>query len=448
MEEEPAVFVGVDWASEEHDACAIDVNGKVLGERRFKHGGTGLAELAGWLAKIGAGESRVAVAIEVPRGPIVETLLERGFRVFSINPKQMDRFRDRFTVAGAKDDRFDARVLADSLRTDRPCFRPLRIDDPLVIELREWSRMADDLQQERTRLSNRVREQLWRYFPQMLDLTDDVSVDWFLDLWMVVQTPARAKQLKTKVVERVLQQHRVRRVDATTVLTKLKERPLVVAPGTIEAAAAHVALAAQRLKLVNAQLRTTHKQLEQLCERMADEGQKGEQRDVAILQSLPGVGRIVLATLLAEASEPLRNRDYHALRTLCGAAPVTRRSGKSHVVSMRQACAGRLRSAVYHWARVASQHDLKTGDQYASLRARGHSHGRALRSIADRLLELACAMLRNGTTYDPSRRRALQPLQKSAPSTRNLPRKNGQSKPIPTPFARQGSGQPRVTARG
>jgi transposase len=49
-------------------------------------------------------------------------------------------------------------------------------------------------------------------------------------------------------------------------------------------------------------------------------GQSPEQRDVTILRSLPEVGRIVLATLLAEACEPLRARDYHALRSLCGVA--------------------------------------------------------------------------------------------------------------------------------
>ena len=87
-------------------------------------------------------------------------------------------------------------------------------------------------------------------------------------------------------------------------------------------------------------------------------GQKSKQRDVTILRSLPGVGRIVLATLLGEAAEPLRKRDYHALRPLSGVAPVTRRSGKRCVV-VRQACHLRLRNAVYHWARVAIQHDAQ-----------------------------------------------------------------------------------------
>ena len=116
---------------------------------------------------------------------------------------------------------------------------------------------------------------------------------------------------------------------------------------------------------------------------------------------MPGVGRIVLATLLAEAAEPLRRRDYHALRTLSGVAPVTKRSGRRSIVIMRQACQMRLRTAVYHWARVAIQHDELSRCRYASLRQRGHSHGRALRSVADRLLAVACAMLTRQARFDP-----------------------------------------------
>src|SRR5436305_14961225 len=90
---------------------------------------------------------------------------------FRFNSKQLDRFRDRHTVAGAKDDRRDAFVLADSLRTDEPCFRRVVLDDPLVIEIRELSRMDEDLREEAGRLQNRLREQLHRFFPQMLKLS-------------------------------------------------------------------------------------------------------------------------------------------------------------------------------------------------------------------------------------------------------------------------------------
>jgi transposase len=132
-------------------------------------------------------------------------------------------------------------------------------------------------------------------------------------------------------------------------------------------------------------------------------GQARERHDVTILRSLPGVGRIVLATLLAEASEPLRRRDYQSLRALSGIAPITKRSGKQIIVVMRQACQVRLRTAVYHWARVAVMQDSHTRTRYAALRKRGQPDGQALRSVANRLLAMACAMLSSGTLFDPNR---------------------------------------------
>ena len=191
-------FAGVDWATETHQVCIVEAQGgKIIGERAFPHGGEGLAELCDWLVSTsGAEPPMIAVAIEAPHGPVVEILLERRFQVDTVNPKQLDRFRDRHTVAGAKDDRRDAYVLADALRTDRHCFRPLAAENPVVIELREWSRMAEDLQQERNRLANRVREQLWRYYPQALELGDDLAADWFLDLWALAPTPAKAARLR------------------------------------------------------------------------------------------------------------------------------------------------------------------------------------------------------------------------------------------------------------
>ena len=82
-----------------------DGQGKKMGQRKFAHGGTGFSDTIAWLLKTSGGEpGEIHVAIETPHGPIVEALLERGFNVYSINPKQLDRFRDRFTVAEAKDD--------------------------------------------------------------------------------------------------------------------------------------------------------------------------------------------------------------------------------------------------------------------------------------------------------------------------------------------------------
>ena len=123
--------------------------------------------------------------------------------------------------------------------------------------------------------------------------------------------------------------------------------------------------------------------------------------DVAILSSPPGVGKVTLATLLTEAAGPLARRDAAALRTLSGVAPVTKRSGKTRVVVMRYAAQVRLRNAVFHWARVAVLNDPRCRGRYEALRTRGHSYGRALRGVADRLLGVACVLLRRRTLFDP-----------------------------------------------
>jgi transposase len=414
MTEDIEWFVGFDWASQKHVACLLDRNGRTIGERQVAHGGAELAEFCDWLiAKTGAPPARIGVAIETPHGPIVEMRLERGFAVFAINPKQLDRFRDRFTVAGAKDDRRDAQVLGDSLRTDRRAFRRLTVDDPTVIELREWSRITDDLTQERTRLANRIRQQLWRYYPQMLQVGDDLTAENFLALWECAPTPARAAEIDEARIAQVLKAHRVRRIGAAETLRILRQTPLQVAAGATEAAVAHIEIAAERVRLINRQIKEADHKLAALCARLeqpnkgepeSEPGQSSEQRDVTILRSLPGVGRTNLAALLVEATEPLRRRDYQVLRVLSGVAPVTRRSGKTSLVTRRMACNERLREAVYHWARVAMQVDPESKKRYAALRHRGKSHGRALRTLGDRLLAMACAMLKSQTLFDPNRR--------------------------------------------
>src|SRR5216684_9035865 len=285
------------------------------------------AAMSAWLlASSGADEpGQIDIAIEVPHGPVVETLIERGFAVYVLNPKQMDRFRDRYSMAGAKDDSRDALVMASALRTDPHCFRRLAVTDPTIIELREWSRITEDLGSERTALTNRLRQQLWRYFPAFLDLEADLAAPWLIELWQAVPTPDKARRIREASIAAILKRNRIRRLAAAQVLEILRQRPLAVAAGTTEAARAHIVTLVARLQLINRQLAQAHHQLDTLTAKLgaAEETEPGQikQRDADILASLPGIGRIVLATLLAEATDALQRRDYPALRTLTGVAP-------------------------------------------------------------------------------------------------------------------------------
>jgi transposase len=399
-----AYHVGIDWGSQEHQVCILEGDdGRRRTEFTTPHTSAGLAALATRVAALSpAAPERIAVAIELPRGPVVETLLERGMHVFAVNPKQLDRFRDRHSAAGAKDDRRDALVLADAVRTDEPKLRRVRVDDPLVIELRELTRLDDDLREELSRLSSRLREQVQRFRPDLLALCTAADEPWFWAVLEVLRT--RPAGLPIKAVGAVLKTYRIRRVTAETVHAAIQTPPLRVAPGTAEAAWAHIGVLVPRLRLAHDQRhRQVAARLDALLAELAQDDGTGEHRDVTILRSLPGVGRVVAATVLAEAARPLAERDYQTLRTQAGTAPVTRQSGLKRSVSMRRACNVRLRNAVYHWARVSVQVDGRCQAHYQRLRQRGHAHARALRSVIDRLLGVLVVMLTHRTLYDRER---------------------------------------------
>ena len=395
--------VGIDWATEKHRVVVLDAERRVVREREVCHEGAALESFADWLTHLAASAvETVAVAREVPRGAVVDVLLARGFHVFALNPKQLDRFRDRFTVAGAKDDRRDAQVLASALATDQPAFRRLDPEHPLLLELRELSRLEDDLQEELGRLTNRLREQLHRYYPQLLHLVPAADEPWLWTLLERAPTPSVAQHLPRATVRTILSRHRIRRVDTDAVLATLRAPALPVAPGTVQAAQRHLAVLLPRLRLIHQQRAECATQIEGLLERL---GESQEHRDVPILRSVVGVGRVVAATMLAEASRLLAARDYHGLRAQTGVAPITRQSGRRTLVCMRYACNPRLRQAAYHWGQSAARHDPVSRAHYERLRARGHNHARAVRGVVDRLLHVLIAMLTAGTLYDPARRR-------------------------------------------
>lgn len=405
MEDQFLFFVGIDWATENHQVCVVDREGKKIAERSVTHSGAGVQQFLLWLREvIAAPAEQVAVAIEMPAGAIIEALVEHNYRGFSINPKQLDRFRDRHTVAGAKDDSRDAFVLADSLRTDQHCFRRIRLDDPQIIRLRTLSRFADTLGQDWSRLTNQLREQIHRYFPQLLQLSSAADEPWIWDVLEAAPLPALASQLQRQKIEKILSQRRIRRLSADQVLEQLCSQPLPVAPGTAEAASEACLLMIARLRLLLEQKKEVERRIQEQLTHLSADTEIPEHRDVQLILSIPGIGCVIGATMLAEASEALAQRDYHALRAHGGAAPVTHQSGKRKVILMRYACNQRLRNAFFHWARLSLQLDDRSRTHYHRLRSHGHSHGRALRGVLDRLLSMLVSMLEHQTPYDSDRR--------------------------------------------
>ena len=417
-------YTGIDTGGATHHLCVQDAQGVVLGRRAVDHSGAGLAAMITWLQAVaGPSLARMAVGLETPHGGVVAACLAHGAAVFAINPKQLERFRERGSAAGAKDDARDAFVAASALRTDRSAFHRVALEDARLVALRELSRLSAELRGDEGRLSNRLRAQLERYFPRLLTLVPGADEPWLWALLAEAPTPAAAARLTERRLTRLLRDYRIRRLTGAEVQAVLRAPALPVVPGMLEAVSAHVAVLLPQLALVHRQVRACATQLAAALDALAAAGDETQDpagpgasgpnaggrgpapvgRVVQMLRSLPGVGTGVAGVVLAEAAPAVLVGDYHALRTHGGTAPVTKQSGKQRFVVMRRACNPRLRAALFHWARVSIQHDPATHTYYAALRARGHSHARTLRSVADRWLRILSAMVTSGTTYDAAR---------------------------------------------
>lgn len=422
-------FVGIDWGTADHAVQMSDATGTPVRDWRVEHSSAGLERLLAHLVDVTGGHlERVAIGIETPRGALVDLLVERGAAVFAVNPKQLDRFRDRFSVAGAKDDALDALVLCSAVRTDRARFRRVQLDEPMIIRIRELTRARDVLEDEFLALTNRLRELVHRIAPQWLALSANADDVWFWRLLTLAATPTLGRELRRGKLERLLETHRIRRVSVDAVVDALHTPPVPVAPGTVEAVTAHIALLVPRVALVHEQRQACEHELEAALDALTppppppmDASAPGspaspasppssanavpaDPGDVAILRSLPGVGVVVTSGLLANAAPLLAWRDAAGLRAAMGVAPVRRQTGKQKrgTVSMRYACNHRLRNIAYYWAFASTRFDATARRYYAALRARGHSHGRALRSVADRWIRILMAMLTTRTLYDPT----------------------------------------------
>lgn len=420
------LFVGIDWGWSTHTVCIVDSSDKKVLECEVAHRGEDVLLFVERLQKLAGGDlSHVAASMESPHGVMVEVLLERGVATYSLNPKQLDRFRDRHSGAGAKDDDLDAYVLATSLRTDPKLFREITLPSEQRLQLAAYSRSYEALTEQVLATANQIRQLLVRYYPQMLELGDWHRERWLWELFEAAPTPAltasptptHPQGLSAQKVGAILKEHRIRRHDPKAVLSSLRATPLPVAAGVAQACATQIRILLPLLRTAESQRRECTKSMTALLQEFQKQGTQTEgnepqspeqtHHDAAILLSLPGIGVHNGAVMLTEASSALQQRDYQALRRLAGVAPVSRRTGgrsKAPHVLQRQACCRRLREATYHWGRVAAQTDPNTRQHYAQLRQRGHSHGRAIRGVVDRLLKVLVAMLRAARVYDPARR--------------------------------------------
>jgi transposase len=401
LPEEPPgdVTCGIDWARDDHAVSVVNARGQEIDRCSIEHSTAGLRELLAVLARNGAREA----AIERPDGPVVDALLEAGVTVVVISPNQIKNLRGRYGSAGNKDDRFDAYVLADTLRTDRARLAPLTPDSPATVSLRRACRARKDLVSHRVAVANQLRAHLRNAFPGAVGLFAEIDSPISLRFLARFGTQDRAGRLSPRRLAAWLASvGYCGRTDPAILHARLAAAPRGAA-GDDGDAQAHVTSA------LLAVLTTLVEQIKALSEQIGE--QLALHADAHIFTSLPRSGTVRAARLLAEIGDcRARFPTPEALACLAGAAPSTRKSGQLRSVSFRWSCDKQLRDAVTDFAGDSRRASPWAADLYNRARARGHDHPHAVRILARAWLFVIWHCWQDQAAYDPGRHRALQTL--------------------------------------
>lgn len=394
-----ARFAGVDWAKDDHALCVVDGDGVVVERVVVAHTVAGLARLVRVLRR----RQVTAVGIERGDGPVVDALLGAGLPVFVIAPSQVKALRGRYGSVGNKDDRFDAFVLADVVRTDRARLNVLRPDTDQTVLLRRLCRARKALVGHRVATTNQLRAHLDTALPAVVGLFSSLDAPISLAfLTRYATQDALDKLTEARLSTWLTRQRYSGRTSAATLLERIRSAPRgpvgVFATGLAAVSQALVAT----LHTLSQQIKTLERQINTVFTAHPD-------RD--IFANLPKAGTIRAARLLAEIGDARgRFPTPASLACLAGAAPSTRQSGRSRTVTFRWSADKQLRDAVCDFAGDSPNANAWAADLYQRSRDRGHNHPHAVRVLARAWLNVIWKCWTTRTPYDPAKHGQLQHL--------------------------------------
>lgn len=391
------VCAGIDWAKDDHAVCIINADGEVSDRFTVEHTAPGLKRLIGRLLAAGAAE----VGIERGDGPLVDALLQAGVTVLVISPNQVKNLRSRYGSAGNKDDRFDAYVLADVVRTDRRRLTPLTRSTPATIALRSTVRARRDLVEYRVGVANQLRAHLQLVFPAVVGLF--AALDSPISLTFLERFPTQAKAdwlTPGRLADWLAKVGYSGRTDPAVLHQRILDAPR---GATGPDADTHTATTMAYVAVLHA----LRGQITALEASIAD--QLDVHPDAHVVTSLPRSGMLRAARLLAEIGDARgRFPTADSLACLAGVAPSTRQSGKVKAVTFRWSADHQLRDALCDFAGDSRHANPWAANLYQRARERGHDHPHAVRILGRAWADIIWRCWTDGIAYNPDQHNALQ----------------------------------------
>jgi len=388
------VYIGIDWSEKKHDVCWLHENGEVLRTLEIGHTLEGFVALDKARRELSIEAKDCVVGMETAHNLLVDYLWDQGYeQVYVLPPRVVKSLQGRFRQSGARHDPWDARLIADILRTDQRRYTAWQPDSPLTRQIRSAVGLVGYLTKEIVRNSNRLRAVLLRYYPAALNLFSSLDAPITLAFIQAYPTPQAADRLSYAEFEQFLRLHRHTQTKKwPNIYNQLKaDYPKTKAEIAAIYSAQAVTLARILYELV-VNKQTWLKELTRLYEAHPDR---------EIYASLPCAGTFLEPALLAKLGDDRqRFPSPKVLQATAGTCPVTQRSGKRHVVYFRRACDHEFRTIVQQWAKLTVEKSPWAEAYYRTILPKCGSTNDAVRRLANRWLEIVWRIWQDRVPYD------------------------------------------------
>lgn len=390
------VYIGIDWSSKKHDVTMLNDKGGVIEQFAIEHSVTGFQAFDAAREKVGVEQNECVIGIETAHTTLIDHLWATGYEhIYVIAPGAVRANRGRSRQTGARDDRFDAFVIADTLRTDQHRHYPWDPGSSALQQMRVLVNRSEFLTCESTRLANRLRAVLNRYYPAALAVFKSWPTPINCHFVLAYPTPEAAAALTWPEFQTFAKQHHYTKSKLLLACFDRLQAPYPPARPVLVAAYQSEAkqLATLLLSTLAYANETVH-QLQTLFENHSD---------AHIFASLPGTGEWIAPALLVKLGEDRqRFPTVASLQVIAGTCPVTDQSGQKRTIRFRRSCDHSFRHIVQQWARCTLAQSDWAATYFNEVLTRSGSTNHAYRCLANRLLAILWKLWQMHVDYDES----------------------------------------------
>jgi transposase len=388
------VYIGIDWSEKKHEICYMHEKGEVLRNLEIEHTMEGFVSLDHARQELGFEAEECIVGLETAHNLLVDYLWDQNYQqVYVLPPNVVKSSQGRYRQSGAKDDRWDARLIADILRTDKNRYSMWQPDSLLTRRIRSIVRLLGHLNKELVRNSNRLRAILLRYHPGILNVFSSLNIPITLAFIQTYPTPGSTEGMSyEEFVRFVRHHHHTQPKSWPGSYNRLQESALVARPDITNIYSPQAVSLTQILDVIVKQKKHWQKELNELYEMHPDRH---------IYASLPGAGEYLEPALLGKMGDDRqRFPNPKVLQAVAGTSPITLRSGKRKRVLFRWACDREFRHIVQQWAKITINQSPWAEAYYRAVLPHSKKTNDAVRRLANRWLEILWRLWQDRMPYD------------------------------------------------